>query len=480
MARTIFIGDAVFCAAIGFLTGILAASFDWNLLEVTVWILIGGGIVGIAAHFITLEKFNETMMFGGICIFAIFFGAAYFRWFIGHAARAEKLPSGKSATFLAIVSDEPTTSNKAILLKAQLEKPYAGAITIFAPLNSHYGYGDELRATGAITPSQDEWQSPAIFPKGLKLVAKHKAFLFREWLIDLKLAIIDRYNTVLSPDEAMLLGGITFGAKQNFKQDLKDAMAASGTTHLVAISGYNITIVIVATEGILGSWFSRRAKFFATIGLIVVFVLMTGLQSSAIRAAIMGFLVLTAKESGRIFSMRNAIVLTALVMAVLNPNIIAHDVGFELSFMSLLGIVCLCDPLKKLFHLEMSGVLDWKDSAVTTLAAQLGTMPILIAVFNQFSATAILPNVLVLGTVPLTMLLGFILAVLGFLSFYLAFFVGKLTGLLLAYQLVVIRFFATVAIPLPFAFNSVAVFVVYYSALIWFAFSYQAGSPAET
>jgi competence protein ComEC len=483
MARTIFIGDALFCAAIGFLAGILAASLGWDLRAAIGWAFAAALVIFILAKFTTFTAV-ATVRKGtvsaapiftivALCLFSFLFGAFYYRFYLNRQAASMRLPPQKSTSFSAIVVDEPTTSAKSILLKTELEKPYAGAITIFASLNSHYHYGDELKISGAISPAKDTWSSPAVFPKSIKLVAQHKAFRVREWLINLKLAIIDRYNEVLSPDQAMLLGGITFGAKQNFKQDLKDAMAASGTTHLVAISGYNITIVIVAAEGLFAGWLSRRAKFLITVALIVLFVLMTGLQSSAIRAAIMGFLALMAKESGRVFSMRNAIVLTAAVMAGITPTILVHDVGFELSFMSLLGIVCLCDPLKKVFRLEDSGVLDWKDSAVTTLSAQLGTMPVLIAVFNQFSATAIAPNVLILGTVPLTMLLGFILAVFGFISASLVFLVAKLAALLLAYQLGVIRLFATLAIPLPFTFNSASVFIIYYSALAWFALSHQ-------
>jgi competence protein ComEC len=288
---------------------------------------------------------------------------------------------------------------------------------------------------------------------------------------------------VLPEYEATLLGGITFGAKQDFKPDLKLAMATSGTTHLVAISGYNITIVIVAAEEMLRGFMARRARFWSTVALIVLFVLMTGLQSSAIRAAIMGFLALTAKESGRVFSMRNAITFTAVVMALIQPTVIAYDVGFQLSFLSLLGIVCLCDPLKalaqKIFHYEDAGVLEWKESAVTTFSAQLGTMPVLIAVFNQFSATAIFANVLVLGTVPVTMFLGVLLAALGFVSQSLAFFIAKLTGLLLAYQLGVIRLFAALAVPLPLQFNSALVFIMYYGALAWFALSHTPQSHGK-
>lgn len=489
-SRAVFIGDAAFGAAIGFLAGVLVASLGWSLAEVAGWVIFVAIVSAVLrifpdfTEFIVSAPLTARIGIPAIYLTAFFLGTFYFPWFLGSQAARMKLPVAtavnKPIVFSAIISDEPKTSSKYVLLTVDLERPYAGTLTVFAPSESDYHYGDELQVEGAVsqakagTPQNTPGENPAVFPRHLKLVASHKGFWLREALINLKLAIIDRYNGVLPSDEAMLLGGITFGAKQNFKIELKNAMAASGTTHLVAISGYNITIIVIAAEELLGVLLARRAKFFATVALMVLFVLMTGLQSSAIRAAIMGFLALAAKESGRVFSMRNGIALTAAAMVALQPTVLVYDVGFELSFLSLLGIVCLCDPLKKaaqkIFRYEDSGVFEWKESAVTTLSAQLGTMPVLIAVFNQFSATAIFANVLVLGTVPLTMLLGFVIAVLGFVAPYLAWFVAKAAWLLLAYQLGVIRFFAALAVPLPFAFNSAATFAVYYAALGWFAY----------
>src|SRR5205085_2692258 len=108
------------------------------------------------------------------------------------------------------------------------------------------------------------------------------------------------------------------------------------------------------------------------------------------------------------------------------------------------GIVCLSGPFKKFFHREDAdeggGILDWKGNAITTLSAQMAVLPVLLGVFGQFSIMAIVANVLVLETTPATMFLGFLVGVLGFISFYAAFFVAKIVWLLLAYQLAVIRF----------------------------------------
>jgi competence protein ComEC len=199
---------------------------------------------------------------------------------------------------------------------------------------------------------------------------------------------------------------------------------------------------------------------------------MTGLQSSAIRAAIMGFLALTAKDLGRSFNIRNAMAFTAMSMALFDPTILTQNVAFELSFLSLMGIVYLNGPMKTLFHSDNDGVLGWKESARTTLCAQLGTMPVLIAVFGQSSVTSVGANVLVLGTVPLTMFLGAALAILGWIAYYPAWIVARVTGLLLGYQLGVIRFFAALALPLPFQFDSIFVFIFYYAVLGIFAYYY--------
>ncbi len=372
-----------------------------------------------------------------------------------------------------IVSDEPQPSQKYLLLTAQAQKPYAGGVTVLAPLGSTFAYGALLQLPGTLQTS-DQGGDAVLFSPKIVLRAKHKGFFLREWMINLKLAILDRFNELLSTDEAALLGGITFGSKQNFKPDLKQAMSLSGLTHLVAISGYNITIVIFAAGEIFGRWFSRRMTLIFTFVFLILFMFMVGNAASGIRAVIMGSLALVAREMGEVFSMRNAVAMTALVMALYDPTVLTGNMSFILSFLSLLGIVYLGPPLQKLLRYEPKekGLLDWKESAVTTFSAQLAVMPILINTFGQFSATAIIANVLVLGTVPLTMFFGFVLAASSFISSALAFFAATFAGFLLSYQLAAIRFFGKFAIPLPLPLNSEFAIFFYYLLLGIFIFSY--------
>jgi competence protein ComEC len=204
---------------------------------------------------------------------------------------------------------------------------------------------------------------------------------------------------------------------------------------------------------------------------------MTGLQPSAIRAAITGSIALFARETGRMFNIRNAIAFTAAAMVLWNPTMLTQNAGFELSFLSLIGIVYLGPALKKLFRYSSAGFLDWKECGITTLSAQVAVMPVLIATFGQFSATAILANVLILATVPLAMFFGFLLAVFGFISYYLAFFCAKLAGLVLFYELAMMRLFAGLSVPVPINFNSTVVILLYYAILAFFvAANYSYGN----
>lgn len=462
------LADIGFSVGAGFLVGILAASLSWDIGIILLVMFFGGG----AWLWIGKRLSRSWMAVITVMAIACILGAFYYHFYLNQQASKTGLPFGQKVLFSAVVSDEPRPSDTFEVLTVTPKVQNTPTLTVFAGPGDDFHYGDLLQIEGTVSPPRRIGDDPAIFPKRLTLVAKHQGFLLREILINLKASILAKFNTILPSDEAALLGGIAFGSKVNFKSDLKNAMALSGTTHLVAISGYNITIVIIATRQIFGRFLSRRKTFYCTIACIVLFVLMTGLQASAVRAAVMGFLALFAQESGRLSNMRNAITLTAAGMAIIDPTIVTQNAGFALSFLSLMGIVYLGPSLKAAFHYKDSGILDWKESAVTTLSAQLAVMPVLIAVFGQFSATAILANILILGTVPLTMFFGFLLAVLSFLSYYLAFFTAKIVGLSLAYQLSVIRLFAVFAIPLPLAFNSTWSFGVYYSALALFIYSH--------
>ena len=189
---------------------------------------------------------------------------------------------------------------------------------------------------------------------------------------------------------------------------------------------------------------SRRMTFYLTTCVIALFVIMTGAQASLARAAMMGFLMLLAKEVGRPYSARNAVTFAALGMAFYDPTVVRFDIGFQLSFASLLGIIYLEPYIRRFLKVEdaTQGFLRWKTSAATTLSAQLAVAPFLLYHFGRVSPVALVSNILVLATVPVTMFFGFLLGVGGILAKPLGFLFSIPARGLLSYQIAVIGLFA--------------------------------------
>ncbi len=461
-----WVNDIAFAYSVGFLVGIALADYG-----------VSFGVVLAASAIVTIglallwRKEGLAKVCAAVIGF-LFLGTFYFHIFQGHVRMAERLPFSKTISFKALVLEEPQPSEKFWIVTAEAEAPLAGRLTILAPPESAIRYGDQMEVRGKIRPADGNGRDPSVYLPRITILGRDRASWLRGQLIKVKEAVLKIFERLLPGAEAGLLGGIAFGSKVDLGVDLKQALARSGTTHLVAVSGYNITIILYAVERALGRFLARRTMLAVALGCAFLFILMTGLQPSAIRAGIMGLIAVIAGEVGGRVDMRNALVFSAASMTLFGPTLVVHDLGFQLSFLSLAGIVYLDAPLHKLFHIVREGILGWRASAITTLSAQLAVFPVLSAAFGGLSVTALGANVLVLGTVPLTMFLGFLLAFLGALSAYLAFGLAQIIHLLLAYQIGVIRFFSALWIPLMLP-SGIAVAAAYYGVLIWFASTFR-------
>jgi len=463
--------DIAFGVFAAFLFGVLAIDLHWNIFVLS-------GVFLFAGMFFSFKKERMASIALFIFILALLIGAWYCRFYFNwQTAHIHLPPFNKDVLFSGIVIGEPQVTSRFTIVDIALKAPFAGSLRILAPPPNDIRYGDLLGVRGIVLPP-DGAGSAAVFSPKITLEARHQGFFILELLLNIKHAIIARFNALLPADQAALLAGITLGFKADFSASMKAALAASGTTHIVAVSGYNITIVALAVERILGGVIARRKVFYATLGFVILFVLMTGVQASAVRAAMMAFLALFAREAGRIFNIRNAIAVTAVVMTIFDPGAMANNLGFSLSFLSLIGIVYLEPIITALFRYDGApSFLDWKANGITTLSAQLGTMPVIVHSFGRsFSVTALLANILILSTVPPAMFFGFLLAAVGFVSAPLAFLVARVTSFLLWYELSVIKFFGAFAIPLPIDFSSAFTVGVYYAAFLIFVIYYYHGT----
>lgn len=469
--------DIAFYAAGFFILGVFGASAKLNFLVIIIAAFL------IAVLFLLFGYLKETKILfwlAGLCLIIII-GAFYYLIWDNHQIKNINIIFDKKISFQGLVIQNPERGDSQQLI-VKLSSPYSGNVLVRVQPYPSFDYGDIINFEGMINQPEPKQYADYLSKDGIfgvanisktELISKNNGSGIRAALFKFKEKIIFNLQKTLVPEKAAFLSGLILGERAEFSDEFKQAMKNSGVTHLVALSGYNITIIVIALSAMLNYFLSRRLTFLLTTLTILAFVLMTGVEASVVRAAIMGFIALLATQTSRVFSVRNAIVLAAFFMVLVNPKVLRFDAGFQLSFAALAGIVYLSPAIKKLFKIsDASDFLSLKENFFTTLSAQLAVLPMLISVFGAISPVSLITNLLILSVVPLTMSLGFILASLGFISNYLAFIFGWFVNLFLSYETLIIRFFGRMNI-LQITSLSVFLIILYYFILIMFIFMFN-------
>lgn len=223
------------------------------------------------------------------------------------------------------------------------------------------------------------------------------------------------------PQAALLLGLLT-GAQSGLPQHLADDFRTAGLSHIVAVSGYNVTIVLLILSGLL-FWLPVRKRFLPLAVALMAYGILTGGSPPVMRAVIMGILGLVAISLGRQSTPRLTVLWTAFVMVSLRPQAISDDVSFQLSFLAVIGLMELSPSLLKVLK-YIPDTLAVRTSLAATLAALIMTLPLTVFVFRQISLVAPVTNVLVAPLIPLAMLTGFVATVAGILWLPLGLILG--------------------------------------------------------
>lgn len=223
-------------------------------------------------------------------------------------------------------------------------------------------------------------------------------------------------NQFLPEPQAGLLAGILFGVRSSFSKEFYQALITTGTVHIVALSGQNISILINIL-GVVFMYFGRKISLVLTILSVIGFVLFVGIAPPIVRAALMGSLALTATLFGRKQLGLLSLFITVGIMLILFPGW-AFEISFQLSFMATLGILLFAK--KKINPNKAEGLVktiktEVGDSLRLTLSAQAFTLPIILIYFKQISLIAPVANVLIFWAITPIMVLGFIFALVGFL-----------------------------------------------------------------
>jgi competence protein ComEC len=316
--------------------------------------------------------------------------------------------------------------------------PVNGLILVRVSDNLVFHYGDILRLRGNLkTPPENEDFSYRDY-----LAAQHiHSYMssaevtilpgnggnpFSRAMYALKDRSLNNIYRLFPDPESSLLAGILLGVDTGLTDKLQQAFKNTGTAHIIAISGFNISII----AGLFVTFFSkflgpRRGALLAVIG-IAFYTILVGADAAVVRAALMGGLALLAKQVGRRQFGLNTLLAVALVMCLWNPLYI-WDVGFQLSFFATLGLILYADPFSQFANRIISRYFPasaaektaelFSEFVLLTLAAQVATIPIMAYHFQRISLVSFIANPFILPPQPAVMILGGLAVLLSLIWF---------------------------------------------------------------
>ncbi|KKW09974.1 MAG: internalization-related competence protein ComEC/Rec2 protein [Candidatus Gottesmanbacteria bacterium GW2011_GWB1_49_7] len=229
------------------------------------------------------------------------------------------------------------------------------------------------------------------------------------WAENWRNFLVMRVERWLPGDEGALAAGMLWGGDNGLSRQTKESYRRVGLLHIIAASGYNVTLVAGWILSASLIWLSRRWALGMTIGGVIMYMLVAGWQPSIIRAGIMSILAMLGLILGRERDAKWLLIITGAMMLAWNWQLIS-DIGFQLSFAATLGILTLLNtsPLHPSPIIGEGtrgrGIFDVLVADLkTTLAAQAMTTPLILHHFGNLSVISPLVNAVLLWTVPLIM-----------------------------------------------------------------------------
>lgn len=309
-----------------------------------------------------------------------------------------------------------------------------GAVAVLASSETRWQYGDRVRTRGSLTaPSGVGRLSPASLARSgvaswMPRPSAVQRLQVRQGnpIAQILFAVRDRAEGAIrglySDPEAALLAGILLGDESRIPESTRRDFAATGTSHIVAISGFNLALLTGALVSISGRWLGARKGALASAAAIIAYTVLVGAAPPVSRAAVTALLALAARRIGRMSDGLASLALSGVALTAWNPLLLG-DLGFQLSFGATLGLVLYSQRLSDWsgallrrfapgrFGERASGLAG--DLIWSGVAAQATTLPIVIVGFRRLPWISLLANPIVLPVQPAVMSLGGLSAALG-------------------------------------------------------------------
>ena len=393
------------------------------------WLMPSILVLGTAVCLIARMLLNKTYRFGFWHIFSnmsFFLAFALFGWLCSYLNTPNNIDEqfiGKEIKFSGTIEEirqRDFSSDLTVVAQIGQKESKLRLTTIHNDYSVHVG--DIITCRGSIEPITNV-TNPYSFDyatymkrqgilyectlkKGEYSISGHKNSL-HAWTDRSKQKIIHLIRlSGISNGAASLSIAFCTGDRRYMSDSDKQAFSQAGLAHILAVSGLHIGVITVILSALLFPVRGPRMnkfKFFTILACVWFYVVFTGLSNSAIRAAIMVSFVYASKIFLRKHSSLNALAASAFFILIFSPNAI-YDVGFQLSFLSVTGILLWANNL---LPRSSNPILNYASSSLSvTLAAQLATAPLIIYYFNSFPTSFFITNFVIVPLLPLILLLN--------------------------------------------------------------------------
>lgn len=386
------------------------------------------------------------------------------------------------------IIDEPTHSSygSRFIIKPDDWKSKIIISTSYQDVHEEISYGDYISVSGSLKEPENFTTSSGKEFDYKKYLANQNIYLIvseakinilehnhgnkiKSFLYKIRDTFVKNMNRFIAPPESDLAGGLILGIKSGFDNNLRDEFINTGTIHIVALSGYNVTIVAESIMRLFKIFFTSIISIFLGIISIALFVILSGSSPTAIRAGIMAVIALMARASGRRYGAGRALFIAGYVMFISNPKVI-FDLSFLLSFLATIGVLFLTPHILRWFSF-ITMRFGLREIISSTCSATIMVLPLILHSSGVFSLVSIPTNILILPIIPITMLFSFITGFIGLFSNIISLPFAYISNILLSYILKIIHIFANI----PFAsvniksFPLILVFIIYI-ILFWWLF----------
>ena len=317
-----------------------------------------------------------------------------------------------------------------------------------------------------------------IYLSNFEKIWSRKPHAFLDFLQEKRDGMIAVIRDLYPKDEAVFLWGILLWARENIAKETQEHFNNSWLTHFIAVSWFNITILIVFF-GFFLRYFPLWLRFVCMSFFVITFVLFVWVSAPVVRAAIMWIVAYGVLLSWRKGDMISILLLSLVWMVIFSPMSLNYDVSLHLSFLAVLWIIYFYDFFKKIFFF-LPSLLGIKEAVVMTMSAFVLTLPIMLVNFGQLSLIAPVSNLMVAWTIGPAMLFWFLSLILFPLSYFISLTVAYITWVLLKWDMIMVKTFWTMEqaiVHYDFSYYKSEFLMIYFLCFVFYMWWHKKRSP---